>query len=82
MVPNKVLKVHWLKEPEYPIIRGESFLEAGYIYAPYIPITTTQTIYDSNDFTPSESIMSRYSRRVVDNRFYGTISVNDLNETN
>lgn len=82
MVPSKVLKIHWLKEPEFPNIRGEQFLEAGYIYAPYIPIQTTTTIHDPNDFTPREGLMSRYATTMVNNRFYGTISVNDLDETN
>jgi len=81
MVPSKVLKVHWLKEPEFPIIQGETFLEAGYVFAPYISVVRTQTIYDPNDFEPSERLLSRYARRVVNNRFYGTISINDINES-
>ena len=60
----------------YPIVKGQSFLEAGYIFAPYIPLQVTPNI--SEDFTPSREIMSRYATRVVNNRFYGTISVNEF----
>ena len=55
-----------------------SFLEAGYIYAPYIPIMTEPTIHNPNDFQPTEGIQSRYTTTVVNNRFYGEINVGDF----
>ena len=74
MVPNKVLKLHWLKEPKYTptLIRGRTFLEAGYIYAPYIPMISEPTSVD-NGFTPSRSLESRYATKVVNNSYYGVI---------
>ena len=60
----------------YNVYRTKSSLEAGYIFAPYIPLQVTPNI--SEDFTPSREIMSRYATRVVNNRFYGTISVNEF----
>lgn len=74
MEPKKVLKVHWLREPEYPILRGEQFLESGYIWAPYIPVQV-----ENPDFRPIRGLLSRYAR--VNNRFYGNINVSDLNGT-
>ena len=59
--------------------KGNTFLEAGYIYAPYIPLQLTQTIYDPNDFTPRKGIMTRYSKKMVNNRFYAVIYIDNIN---
>lgn len=59
--------------------KGNTFLEAGYIYAPYIPLQLTQTIYDPNDFTPRKGIMTRYAKKMVNNRFYGVVYVDNIN---
>ena len=61
-----------------PYIYGRSFLEAGYIYVPYFPITVVSTVYNPNDFQPRMRLGSRYSTTMVDNRFYSTISVDDF----
>lgn len=59
--------------------KGNTFLEAGYIYAPYIPLQLTQTIYDPNDFTPRKGIMTRYAKKMVNNRFYGVVLIDNIN---
>jgi hypothetical protein len=59
--------------------KGDTFLEAGYVYAPYIPLQLTQTIYDPNDFTPRKGIMTRYAKKMVNNRFYGVILIDNIN---
>jgi hypothetical protein len=59
--------------------KGSTFLEAGFIYAPYIPLQLTATIYDPNDFTPRKGIMTRYGKKMVNNRFYGVIYLDNLN---
>jgi hypothetical protein len=59
--------------------KGNTFLEAGYVYAPYIPLQLTQTIYDPNDFTPRKGIMTRYAKKMINNRFYGVIYLDNLN---
>lgn len=59
--------------------KGSTFLEAGYIYAPYIPLQLTQTIYDPNDFTPRKGIMTRYGKKMVNNRFYGVVIIDNIN---
>lgn len=59
--------------------KGNTFLEAGYIYAPYIPLQLTQTIYDPNDFTPRKGIMTRYAKKMVNNKFYGVIYIDNIN---
>lgn len=59
--------------------KGNTFLEAGFVYAPYIPLQLTQTIYDPNDFTPRKGIMTRYAKKMINNRFYGVIYLDNLN---
>ena len=68
--------------PSYIVLlghKGNTFLEAGYIYAPYIPLQLTQTIYDPSDFTPRKGLMTRYGKKMVNNRFYGVIYMDNLN---
>jgi len=68
--------------PSYVVLlghKGNTFLEAGYIYAPYIPLQLTQTITDPNDFTPRKGIMTRYAKKMVNNRFYGVIIIDNIN---
>lgn len=60
--------------------KGNTFLEAGYIYAPYIPLQLTQTITDPNDFTPRKGIMTRYAKKMVNNRFYGVVFIDNINK--
>ena len=77
--------------------KSDSLINLGYVYAPYIPMTTTSVIsgYTSknvsrkrkinnifdlgldvkDEFSPSKSIMSRYSKKIINNKFYGTIEI-------
>lgn len=55
--------------------KGSSFMEAGYVYAPYIPFQLTPTIQDPDDFTPRKGIMTRYAKKCVNNRYFGLIRV-------
>ena len=79
-------------------IGKKSSLEPGYVYAPYIPMTTSQVVVDygsskkvnrkrkinnifdlgldvKDEFSPSKSIMSRYSKKMVNSKYYGTIEI-------
>jgi hypothetical protein len=65
--------------------KGTSLLDTGYIYAPYVPLQLTPTMYNPFNFTPIKGIMTRYAKKMVNNRFYGRIIVDgvrtfDLNE--
>ncbi len=77
--------------------KKSSDLEPGYVYAPYIPMTTSQVVvgYGSknirrkrkinkifyldldikDEFSPSKTIMSRYSKKIVNPKYYGTIEI-------
>jgi hypothetical protein len=58
--------------------KGTSFLDTGYIYAPYVPLQLTPTMYNPFNFTPIKGIMTRYAKKVVNNRFYGRITVDGV----
>ena len=58
--------------------KGKSLLDAGYIYAPYVPLQLTPTMYNPFNFTPIKGIMTRYAKKMVNNRYYGLIDVHGL----
>ena len=59
--------------------KGGSYLETGYVYAPYVPLIVTPTIFAPEDFTPRKGVMTRYGKKVVRSDFYGTVTVLDMN---
>lgn len=73
------------KDPYFPRnkvlvgYKGGSYLETGYVYAPYVPLIVTPTIFAPDDFTPRKGVMTRYGKKMVRSDFYGTVTVLDLN---
>ena len=73
------------KDPYFPRnkvlvgYKGGSYLETGYVYAPYVPLIVTPTIFNPDDFTPRKGVMTRYGKKMVRADFYGTVTVLDLN---
>ena len=66
--PNTVLIGH----------KGTSLLDTGYIYAPYVPLQLTPTMYNPFNFTPIKGIMTRYAKKMVNNRYFATIDVKGI----
>jgi hypothetical protein len=66
--PNQILIGH----------KGTSLLDTGYIYAPYVPLQLTPTMYNPFNFTPIKGIMTRYAKKFVNNRFYGRVTVDGI----
>ena len=67
--------------PAYSVLighKGKSLLDTGYIYAPYVPLQLTPTMYNPFNFVPVKGIMTRYASKMVNNRFYGHIRVDGL----
>ena len=58
--------------------RGASFLESGYVYAPYVPLQTTPTIFGPEDFVPRKGVMTRYGKKMVRPDMYGLVIVRGL----
>ena len=71
--------------PAWSIIighKGKSLLDTGYIYAPYVPMQLTPTMYNPFNFAPVKGIITRYAKKCVNNRFYGVIKVDGLTTWN
>ena len=58
--------------------RGSQFLEAGAVFAPYIPLIMTPLIYDPETFTPRKGLLTRYAKKMIRPEFYGKIYVKGL----
>ena len=58
--------------------KGGSFLESGYVYAPYVPLQVTPTIFGTEDFVPRKGVMTRYGKKMVRPDMYGLVIVLDL----
>lgn len=71
-------------DPYFPVnkilvgLKGSTFLESGYIYAPYVPLILTPVIYAQDDFTPRKGIMTRYGKKMVRADFYATVTCLDM----
>jgi hypothetical protein len=59
--------------------RGKQFLEAGAVFAPYIPLIMTPLIYDPNTFTPRKGLLTRYAKKMLRPEFYGRVYISGLN---
>jgi len=59
--------------------KGGSFLESGYVYAPYVPLQVTPTIFGVEDFVPRKGVMTRYAKKMVRPDMYGLVVCADLN---
>jgi hypothetical protein len=58
--------------------RGTQFLEAGAVFAPYVPLIMTPLIYDPNTFVPRKGLLTRYAKKMLRPEFYGKIYVSGL----
>ena len=67
--------------PHWSIIighKGKSLLDTGYIYAPYVPMQLTPTMYNPFNFAPVKGIMTRYAKKMVNNRYYAALKIDGL----
>jgi hypothetical protein len=65
--------------------KGKSLLDTGYVYAPYVPMQLTPTMYNPFNAAPIKYIMTRYAKKTVCNRYFGHLRVDgvphfDINE--
>lgn len=79
-------KMKIYKDPLFPNckilmgFKGNSVLDAGYFYAPYIPLLSTPTVLDPNSFTPNKGVMTRYGKKLIEDGglYYGVVTVSNL----
>lgn len=66
--PNDILIGH----------KGSSLLDTGYILAPYLVASLSPALTDPNNFTNVKGISSRYATKMVNNRYYGMVRVDNI----
>lgn len=59
-------------------LKGGSFLDAGYVWAPYIPLQVTPTFLDPSDFSFRKGLRTRYAKKLLRPEFYGQLRVLNL----
>ena len=57
--------------------KGSNAMDAGYVYAPYIPLQQLPTIVDPASFQPRKGIMTRYGKVAItpESRFYRIVRI-------
>lgn len=81
------------KDPFYPVVnpgsgsgtgdiligyKGNTFIDAGYVWAPYVPLQVTATFLDPNDFQFRKGLRTRYAKKMVRSEFYGRVLLTGL----
>lgn len=56
-------------------LKGSSFLDAGFVWAPYIPLQVTPTFLDPSDFSFRKGLRTRYAKKLLRPEFYGQLRV-------
>lgn len=59
-------------------LRGRSFMDSGYVWAPYIPLEMTQTFLHPDDQGLRKGLRTRYATKKLRQEYYGTITVSNL----
>ena len=59
-------------------LKGASFLDAGFVWAPYIPLQVTPTFLDPADFSFRKGLRTRYGKKVLRSEYYGRVSFTGL----
>lgn len=56
-------------------LKGQSFLDSGYAYAPYQPLQVTSTFLDPANFQARKGLRTRYATKLLNSNFYGLLNV-------
>jgi len=59
-------------------LKGASYLDSGFVWAPYIPLQVTPTFLDPNDFSFRKGLRTRYASKLLRSEFYGSIRIQNL----
>lgn len=59
-------------------LKMPSFLDAGYVWAPYVPLQVTPTFLDPGDFSFRKGMRTRYAKKVLRSEFYGQVTVANI----
>lgn len=59
-------------------LKGGSFLESGFVWAPYVPLQVTPTFLDPSDFSFRKGLRTRYASKLLRPDFYGNLTIQNL----
>ena len=59
-------------------LKGASYLDAGYVWAPYIPLQVTPTFLNPQDFSFVKGLRTRYASQLLRSEFYGQMRITNL----
>jgi hypothetical protein len=59
-------------------LRGSTYVDAGYVWAPYIPFQVTPTFLDPSDVTFKKAMRTRYATKLLRNEYYGQLRMANL----
>jgi len=71
------------KDPLFPTnqilmgYKGDSYMDSGYFYCPYVPLTQTPVVLDPESFCPRKGILTRYGKKLLRDgaKFYARMSI-------
>lgn len=57
--------------------KGDSYMDSGYFYCPYVPLTQTPTVLDPESFCPRKGILTRYGKKLLREgaKFFARMSI-------
>lgn len=57
--------------------KGDSYMDSGYFYCPYVPLTQTPVVLDPESFCPRKGILTRYGKKLLREgaKFYARLSI-------
>ncbi len=56
-------------------LKGQTYLDAGFVFAPYIPLQVTPLFMDPNDFSYRKGMRTRYASKMTRKEFYGQVRI-------
>jgi len=71
------------KDPLFPTnqillgYKGDSYMDSGYFYCPYVPLTQTPVVLDPESFCPRKGILTRYGKKLLREgaKFYARMTI-------
>jgi len=57
--------------------KGDSYMDSGYFFCPYVPLTQTPTVLDPESFCPRKGLLTRYGKKLLreGSKFYARLSI-------
>lgn len=59
-------------------LKGRNFMDAGAVYAPYVPLQVTPTFLDPDNFQFKKGMRTRYAKKMLRPEYYATLDITGL----